>query len=231
MNTLLAASILFVLTPEAPAVVQAAVAERPDPEYQDCIAAVRKDLESGRAEALRWASEGGGPPAQHCLAVADLAAGYPKPAAIRLEELAERDDAGDALVRARIFSQAALAWVEASEPEQAETAIDKAFALAPQAGELYLAAATVYAASDRQQATIDAVTKAEEAGFVSADGYVLRGRARYALTQYREAAEDDVEALKIDPFHLDALVLRGDLAQAGIEINANYQRTNGETSK
>jgi tetratricopeptide (TPR) repeat protein len=223
-HLLSAAAVLLLLTPEAPIVIQAVVPETPDPESAACVAAVGDNVEAGREAAIRWASEGGGAPAQHCLAVADLAAGFPKSAAIRLEELAERSDAGDALVRARILSQAALAWVEAREPLQADRTIEKAFALAPDAGELFLAAAKVYAANDRQQATIDAVTSAEDAGFVSADGYVLRARAHFLLAQYRRAAEDVVEALKIDSFNLDALVLRGELAQAGIAIDADYQR-------
>lgn len=222
-----AAVILLLLTPEAPTVVQAAVPESPDPEYAACVAAVGDNVETGRELATRWASEGGGAPAQHCLAIADLAAGFPKSAAMRLEELAERSDAGDVLVRARILSQAALAWVEAGEPLEADRTIEQAFALAPDAGELYLAAAKVYAANDRQQATIDAITLAENAGFVSADGYVLRARAHFMLAQYHRAAEDDVAALKIDPFNLDALVLRGELAQAGIAIDADYQRVEG----
>lgn len=219
-----AAAILLLLTPEAPVVVQAAVPETPDPEYTACVAAISDNVEAGRAAAVRWLSEGGGAPAQHCLAVADLAAGFPKSAAIRLAELAERSDAGDELVRARILSQAALAWVEAGELLEADRTIEEAFALAPDAGELFLAAAKIYAVNDRQQATIDAVTSAENAGFVSADGYVLRARAHFTLAQYLRAAEDDVEALKIDPFNLDALVLRGELAQAGIAIDADYQR-------
>lgn len=223
------ALLLMLWTPEAPSVVQEPVAETADPEYEACVARLGENIKAAREAAARWASEGGGAPAHHCLAVADLAAGFPKLAAIRLEELSERADAGDGPTRARILSQAALAWVEAGDPEQAQSAIDKAFAFAPESGELHLAAAKVHAANDRLQATIDAVTSAEDAGYVSADGYVLRGRARHNLSQHREAADDVVAALSIDPFHLDALVLRGDLARAGIEIEAYY--TDADTAE
>ena len=223
MNTPLIALFLL-MTPEALAVVQAPVAEQPDAEYQACIDGVHQDVEKGRAAALEWVADGGGAPAEHCLAVADLAAGFPKLAAIRLQELGEKPEAGDNFIRARILSQSALAWIEADEPEQAQAAIDEAFILASSAEELYLTAAAVHAANNRQQATIDAVTKAEEAGFTSVRGYNLRARARMTLSQYREAANDVVAALSVDPFNLDALVLRGELAQAGIDIGANYQR-------
>lgn len=217
----LASIVLSVLTPEAP-LLQAPIPESVDPKYKACVDLVKTDLEKGRENATRWVGDGGGPPAQHCLAVAELAAGFPKAAALRLEDLASRSDAGDELVRARILSQAALAWLEAGELELAQAAIDAAFAAAPGAGELYLFSAMVHDAKEEYQATIDDITIGEKKGFTSAEGYVLRGRARHALLLHREAADDVVAALSIDPFNLDALVLRGELQQAGIDIDAYY---------
>jgi Tfp pilus assembly protein PilF len=207
---------LLLLTPEADA---AATGEDP---YEACAARVIANVKEGREFAARWVAEAGGAPAQHCLALADLRAGFPKLAAVRLEELSERADAGDLIVRARILSQAALAYLEAQEVAEAARAIEAAFAMAPDEDELYLPAAKVYSAEEKRQVTIDAVTTAEKRGIVSAEGYVLRGRARYAVTQYREAADDVMAALKIDPVNIDALTLRGDLAQQGIDIRADY---------
>lgn len=187
--------------------------------YHDCVALVEADLELGRTAAQQWVSEGGGANARHCLAIADLTAGFPKLAAIRLEETAERRDAGDDLVRARLFSQAAEAWLEADEPALAEQALNKAFEKANKAGELYLTATRVYAALERWQSVIDAVAAAEEAGFVSAQTYVLRGRAYAAQGSYQTAANDVVNALKLDPVNVEALVLRGELQQAGVVID------------
>lgn len=220
--------LFLLLTPEAPAVTHAPPRMAADPDYESCLAQVFKNIPEGREFAARWASEGGGASAQHCLALADLAAGFPKVAAIRLEELSERSDAGDPSVRAGFLSQAALAWVEAREPAEAERSIAAAFALAPDADQLFLPAASVYAAQEKRQATIDAVTTAETRGQTSSDGYVLRGRARYALTEYRAAADDVIAALKLDPTNVDALVLRGDLAQQGIDIKADYSRAVGK---
>lgn len=224
------ASIVLALTPEAP-LLQAPVAESVDPQYVECVALVKNDVEKGRERATRWAGDGGGPPAQHCLAVAELAAGFPKTAALRLEELASRSDAGDELVRARILSQAALAWLEADEVDLAGNAINAAFAAAPGAGELYLFSAMVHWAKGEAQATVDDITIGEKKGFTSVDGYVLRGRARHALLLHREAADDVVAALSIDPFNLDALVLRGDLQQAGIDIDAYYENADSGARK
>ncbi|MBY0420841.1 MAG: hypothetical protein K2Q06_00960, partial [Parvularculaceae bacterium] len=149
---------------------------------------------------------------------ADLAAGRPRLAALRLAELAERSDSGEALVRARLFGQAALAFVEAEDLAGAEAAILAASPLAPNGGEIDLYAARVHVAAGKNQAAIDAVDRAERLQLVSPAGYVARARARIALQQITEAAEDVVNALKLDPLNLDALTLRGDLAQQGIEI-------------
>ena len=191
--------------------------------YHDCISLVEADLEIGRIAAQQWVSEGGGANARHCLAIADLKAGFPKLAAIRLEEVAERQDAGDDYMRARIYSQAAKAWLEAEEAGHAEDALKQAFQLTPDAGELHLTAAHVYAAQERWQSVIDSVGKAGEADFASAETYVLRGKAYAAFGNYQTAAEDVVNALTLDPVNVDALVLRGELQQAGVVIDVFYE--------
>lgn len=196
--------------------------ERLDPRYADCVQLLEADLELGRIAAQQWVDEGGGAAANHCLALADLKAGFPKLAALRLEDLAQRKDAGDDYVRARVYSQAAEAWLEAEEPAYAESALDRALGLVPDSAELYLTAAKVYAAQERWRDVVNAVNTAEEGGIVSAEAYVLRGRGRYILASYDTAAEDVVAALTIDPKNIDALVLRGDLAQAGVTIDVFY---------
>lgn len=203
----------------APLAVICGSAGAQESRYHDCVALVEADPELGRTAAQQWVGEGGGANARHCLAVADLKAGFPKLAAVRLLEIAERKDAGDDYVRARILSQAADAWLEAEEPALAEEALDKAFALTPNAGELHLAAARVYGALERWQLVVKAVDEAEEAGFVSPRTYVLRGRAYAALGSYQTAANDVVNALSLDPVNVDALVLRGELQQAGVVID------------
>lgn len=214
-------------TPEAPYDVQ----DRSNPDfgqkgdrYESCVEAVRQDIDTGRMIAEQWVYQGGGARAVHCLAVADLAAGFPKLAALRLIEASERPDAGDILTRARLLEQAAQAWLEGEEPRQALDAIQQAIKLAPNAGELSLTAGIIYAANEKWRKTIEAVTAAQEQGFTSTGGFVARARAYKALLKNRQAAEDVVAVLKIDPFDLDALVLRGELQQLGVEINANYKR-------
>lgn len=203
--------------------IAAASAYSISPRYADCVQFVEADLELGRIAAQQWVNEGGGAEARHCLAIADLRAGFPKLSALRLEEVAQRKDAGDDYVRARVLSQAAEAWLVAEEEDLAEKALDQAYELVPDSAELQLTAAKVYAAQERWQETINAVNTAEEGGFVSAETFVLRGRARHVLGAYESAADDVVAALNIEPTNVDALVLRGDLAQVGITIDVFFE--------
>ena len=216
-------TVLALLTPEAPflpAYLESSIGA--GARHQECVRLVIEDIEEGRAGAQRWASEGGGAPAQHCLAIADLAAGFPKLGAIRLRDLAERPDAGDETARARILAEAALAFLDAGETREAEAAIDAAKLRAPALGEIEFVAAKIYADDKRWQAAADAVTAAEDKGVRAPEGYVIRARAMRALGRDEDAANDVVAALTIDPFNIDALTLRGELQQAGVRIEAYY---------
>jgi tetratricopeptide (TPR) repeat protein len=216
-------AVLALLTPEAPflpAYLDSAVGA--SARHRECVRLVVEDIDEGRIGAQRWVSEGGGAPALHCLAIADLAAGYPKLAAIRLLDLSERSDAGDETARARVLAESALAWLEAQEIKEAEAAIEAAKARAPALPELDFVAAKIYAADERWQAAADAVTAAEEKGLKSAESHLIRARALRALGRDEDAADEVVAALTLDPFNIDALTLRGELQQTGVEIEAYY---------
>lgn len=216
-------TIIALLTPEAPYLPDYLTSDATaGSRHQECVRLVVEDLKRGREGAQQWALEGGGAPAQHCLAIADLAAGFPKLAAARLNDIAGRPDAGDNGARARILAEAALAWLDAGDLAQAEAAINDARARDPAMRELDFVAAKIYAADSRWQAAADAVAAAEEKGVKAAEAYVIRARAYRALGRDADAANDVVAALTLDPLNIDALTLRGDLRQAGIEIEAYY---------
>lgn len=208
MQFLLASFMLSVSSP----------AEAPD-RYLDCLLLVEQDIALGRRAAQLWAAEGGGANALHCLALADIAAGFVKLGAARLETIAKRNDAGDDLARARLYAQAADAWLDADQPAVADAAIAAAFALVPDAAELHLANAEVKAAKGDWHHVIAAVSAAEKAGLASVGGYVLRGRARLETGDTEGAAVDTVNALQVDPTNIDALTLRGDVQRAGVQID------------
>ncbi len=217
------AAVIALLTPEAPFLPAYLASEvSAGARHQECVRLVVDDLEEGRLGAQRWASEGGGAPAQHCLAIADLAAGFPKLAAIRLRDLSERADAGDETARARVLAEAALAWLDAGETAEADEAIRAAKALAPALAELDFVAAKIYAADNRWQAAADAVSAAEKRGVKASETFVIRARAYRALGRDADAADDVVGALTLDPLNIDALTLRGELQQAGVKIEAYY---------
>lgn len=216
-------AVLALLTPEAPFIpAYLANSVGAGTRHQECVRLVLDDIEEGRIGAQRWASEGGGAPSQHCLAIADLAAGFPKLAAIRLRDLADRSDAGDEISRALVLAEAALAWLDAGEIKEAESAVNAARLRAPALPELDFVAAKIYSADNRWQAAADAVTAAEARGLKSAEIYVIRARALRALARDDDAANDVVAALTLDPLNIDALTLRGELQQAGVRIEAFY---------
>jgi tetratricopeptide (TPR) repeat protein len=219
MQSLIALS--FLLTPEAPLLPAyldriAGTSER----HAECVRLIASDLPSGRRGAETWVSSGGGAPALHCLAIADLAAGFPKLAAIRLTETAERSDAGDQRARARLLAEAALAFAEAGDLREAEKSVVAAKKIAPVLPELDFVAAKIFAEGGKWKEAIDAATTAEKAGVTSVETYLIRARARKELGDNLKAADDVVAALTIDPYDIDALTLRGELIQAGIEIEA-----------
>ncbi len=201
----------------------ASISSNENERYLDCVSRIEADAVQGRLWAQKWAFEGGSADAQHCLALADIAAGYYKLGAARLEEIAERKDAGDDFVRARLLSQSAQAWFQAKDISNASRVIEEAFALVPDAGELYLIAAPIYAAKESWSQVISAVDKANEAGFVSADGYVQRARANISFGDFETAANDVVEALTLEPTNVDALLLRGEIQQTGIVIDVYFE--------
>lgn len=194
------------------------------PQYETCIQNIEQDPEAGQRAAQTWVHDSGGIAAMHCHAIAYMANDHPKLAALRLLEIAQRPDAGDPLVRARYLEQAAQAWLEADMPEFALEAINQALNIAPNAGELSLMAGLIYAADEQWQRTIDAINAAQDQDIISPEAFIARGRANKALLHHLEAAKDVVSALALDPFNLDALVLRGELQQIGVEINAKYHR-------
>jgi tetratricopeptide (TPR) repeat protein len=221
MNLLIVLAAL--LTPEAPYLpAYLEKNESTSARYADCVRTITDDVDAGRRAAEAWASEGGGAPALHCLAVSDLASGLPKLAAVRLTEISERRDAGDRDARARLLAEAALAWIDARDLVQAEASVDAAKRMSPSLAELDFVAAKVFAAGGKWQAAFDAVTAAEQAGLKAPETYVIRARANRALGKDMDAANDVVAALTLDPYYIDALTLRGELQQAGIEIEAYY---------
>jgi len=184
-----------------------------DARYAACVAGVEAAPTAGFEAAARWEAFGGGAPAAHCLALAEIARGRPRAGAERLAALA-LDERGDPAVSARLYQQAADAFLAAGLEERAVEAIDEALVAVPRAAELHASAAKIYAAAGRWGRVASAVDAADAEGAAAPGLIVLRGRARQALGDIEGAFEDVAEALRRDPENVDALVLRGELLQA-----------------
>ncbi|MEM6414443.1 MAG: hypothetical protein AAF720_07275 [Pseudomonadota bacterium] len=195
-----------------------------DPEFTACVSGISADVETGRRSARQWLNDGGGPPAQYCLAIGDFAAGFPKLAAVRFTELAEMPNAGSDETKSRVYASAALSFLDANKAKEALLSLKSALNISPDLSDLHLVAAKVYAANEQWEAVVNAVGKSIEAGLINTEGFILRATAHRALGKNRQAAEDIVQALKREPENLDALVIRGELIQGGIEIRARYEQ-------
>ncbi len=216
---------LLLLSPEAPYAppyVSGALStdafETRDPQYLDCIQIIQNDAEIGRIGAEQWTSEGGGPPAQHCLAIAELANGRPRLAGVRLMQLAGRAEAGDEPTRAIVYAEAALAFIDAKLPDFAVEAADASLQLDDANPDLHFVAAKAYAEDQQWQNAISAISRFETSHAMNTEAYIIRARSYRSLLKDDEAAKDVVAALRLEPTNIDALTLRGDLARAGVNI-------------
>ncbi|MBT8473376.1 MAG: hypothetical protein HKN14_08695 [Marinicaulis sp.] len=194
--------------------------------YIDCLNVIEADAETGRRIAQQWAATDSGLDAEHCLAVADLAAGFYNLAGLRLDELAAGQIARDSGVSGELYRQASEAWIFAENFENAEASAQRGLAIDPDSGELFLLAAHAHSAQEDWSEVVSAVTKAEDLGVFTSNGYVRRGRAYAKLGDYAAGAEDVVRALSINPMNIDAFILRGEIQQAGINIEVYYEKSN-----
>ena len=191
-----------------------------DPDYQACVERIEQDPATGRYEALRWISDGGGDPAVYCAAVADLAMDLPRLAGGRLQTLAEKNRTLDPYLSARLYVQAAQAWAAGNETDLALAAINEADRMAPGALEVKLLSAPVYAELGRWGLVKRNLDEAEQIEPLTAPALVLRSRARLQLLDQEGAASDLQQALNLQPDNIDGLILRGELAQSGIVIDS-----------
>ncbi|MEL6363558.1 MAG: hypothetical protein AAFR11_01810 [Pseudomonadota bacterium] len=184
-----------------------------DPDYAACIAEVETNPGAAYSRAARWTARRGGAPAEHCLALAEIALGKTGVAARRLRALAD-EEANDPGLKARLLVQATEASLAADNIAEAVDAAEEALLAAPNAFEVNAAAAKAFAGAGRWGRVVSAVDAADADNRAAPGLIVVRGRAKQALGDYEGAFDDVVEALSRDPENIDALVLRGELLQA-----------------
>lgn len=212
---ILAAAICVTASWLAVTAVPAHAAETIDPavEYGHCMDLARATPKKGLAEATRWEGLGGGDAARHCRATSLLGLGQTEDAAHLLEQLATTTRAA-ASVKVGLLRQAADAWADARQDDQALVDLDAVLKIAPGSADTYEAKALVLVDLDR---TTDAVT-ALSAGLAAdpkrLSSLVLRAAAYRRLGSFDLAGKDLTAAGMLGIEDTDLWLEKGNLALA-----------------
>jgi pimeloyl-ACP methyl ester carboxylesterase/tetratricopeptide (TPR) repeat protein len=190
-----------------------------NPTYTDCVAQSEKMPQEAFERARSWRDAGGGLPAQHCMALAMLGLGHPVEAAVQIDAVARKTEAGSLAQRAELLDQAGNTWLLAKQPHAAEDAFSEALKLSPQDSTLWAdrararALVTDWAGAE---ADLNAAIAFEQK---DPELYVLRSSARRALGKVPEANADVQAALALNPDYPDALIERGVMKLAAGDRN------------
>lgn len=184
--------------------------------YERCMKLAREDPAAARDVAEKWRDRGGGHPADHCFAVVLIGLGQYRPAASRLEKLAQAMVHAPAPLRAEVLGQAAQSWLLAGDPARAYAADGAALALRPADGDLAVADLLVDRAEaagsagwyDKALADLERVLKADPA---RVDALIYRASAYRALSRLDPALAEIDKALNLAPNSVPALLERGNI--------------------
>jgi tetratricopeptide (TPR) repeat protein len=196
--------------------------------YERCMKLAREDPAAARHVAERWRERGGGHPADHCVAVVLIGLGQYRPAASRLEKLAQAMVHAPAPLRSEVLGQAAQAWLLAGDPARAYAADGAALALRPADGDLTVADLLVDRAEaagsagwfDKALADLDRVLKADPARL---DALIYRASAYRSLGRLDPALADIDKALNLAPDSVPALLERGNIRRLRGDIDGARQ--------
>ncbi|MGB8843878.1 MAG: tetratricopeptide repeat protein [Aliidongia sp.] len=186
--------------------------------YDKCLALARKQPSEGFETGSIWRDHGGGLPAQHCVALALIGLKEYVEAAHRLEKIAAEMVRESDSLRASVLAQAAEAWSEAGQAENAEAALTAALKLAPRNQDYLVNRAVSYAQRQNYHAAIDDLNKALTAG-PRADALAYRASAWRLLGDLKQARFDAEKAVQSDP----------NLAEAWLELG-NIKRLSDDSA-
>lgn len=205
------ATLALALVCAAPAMAQIPVDQA---RYEACLAEIETDPMTAYETGLAWRAQAGGWPADHCIALAIIAAGDYAEGASRLEANAEGAVAAGDYARAVMLGQAGDAWLAAGEPVQALGAFTRGRDFAPDDPGLARGRAEAALEAELFEVAETAAGEAIALDPESPEAYRLRGRARLELGRL-DAAEADMRAARERaPDSVDVLLLRGDILQA-----------------
>ncbi len=193
--------------------------------YAACVAAASRTPETALDEALAWRDTGGGLPAEHCAALAQVALHRYQDAAERLDGLVAGIASGRYLppgsavnvedMRLDLLTQAGNAWLLAGKADAAYRDLAEALAdtapAAPRYVELLIDRARALAAMREYAAALDDLNRAARQAPDRADIFAFRAAAWRALGKDDQAMKDAETALLLDPDNPAALLERGNL--------------------
>lgn len=179
--------------------------------YGKCMKLAQDDPAAGRKLAQRWQEQGGGHPAEHCLAVSLIGLRQYKEGAARLEKLAQAMVRAPTALRADVLGQAAQAWLMAGDAGRAYAADGMALDLRPDDPELLVDRAAAAGSAgwfDKAVADLDRVLQSDPSRL---DALIYRASANRALGRLDPALADIEAALKRAPDSPAALLERGNI--------------------
>jgi tetratricopeptide (TPR) repeat protein len=191
------------------------IAESPD--YDRCLDMVPADPSGARNMAVSWAASGGGEPAAHCLALAEIELGSPETGAATLDKLAIAGAASGAS-RAELLSQAAQAWTMAGQAEKAFASASEGLSLSPDNVELRITRAMAAAALKNLAGATDDLTVVLDLDPKRVDALTLRAGAYRGMDRLDLARADIDRAFALDPENPETLLERGIIRQRGGDL-------------
>jgi tetratricopeptide (TPR) repeat protein len=180
--------------------------------YNHCMDLAKTDPGAARDMAAKWAARGGAHPADHCYAVALIGLKQYKPAAQRLDKLAEAmlTVAPDSL-RAEVLDQAGQAWLLGGEAARAYNDAGAALALAPNDPDILIDRAEAAGEAgwfDKAVGDLDIVLKSDPR---RVDALIYRATAYRALNKLEPALADADAAVHLAPNSAQAVLERGNV--------------------
>jgi len=193
--------------------------------YDDCLSQAGLNPPVAFANATKWIGERGGPPAEHCAAVALVGMKHYGEGAVRLDNLGHAPGMG--ALRPELFDQAGNAWMLAGDNGKAIISFQSALTLSGNDPDLYADLARAQAMEDDWPAVESDLNAALAIQPRRPDLLVLRASARDAQNRFADARGDVEAALRIAPQNPDALLERGsierdsgDLRNARVDFQA-----------
>lgn len=202
--------LLTLLMPGGPALGQGFGIDHEE-EYSACMTLAAMTPDEAFESALAWRDQGGGNPAEHCIAVALIGIGNYAEGAKRLEALAGNLEARYQHLRGNTLAQAAQAWMLTGDYERAHAVQSVALKDDPDNVELLVDRSLTLGAAASYWEAIDDLNRANELAPKRADILVYRASA-YRFVDAQDLALDDLNlVLSAQPDHPEALLERGNI--------------------